>query len=235
MIEVLCSQYVRITTLICLAFFLSFTTMGQVISKNIKFSRIGVDQGLSNSTVTKITQDKKGFLWVGTTDGLNKYDGFDFEIYRNSKSDSLSLSTNYVLSLYEDSEGTLWVGTEHGGLQKFDRSTNGFKKIKEFVTNSEVHQITQDADNRLLISGVMNDKVFIAYLDRKTGAWSIHYILDHYDAVRSFFQFTKDELLIGLRETGLMKFNLKTNTFESFHPEPKKRYAAMAEKIICLL
>jgi ligand-binding sensor domain-containing protein len=91
-----------------------------------KFEQITVDDGLPQSGVLAILQDSQGFMWFGTQDGLNKYDGYNFTVYKYNELDSSSLSDNFILSIYEDKSGTIWVGTENGGLNKFDRQTEQF-------------------------------------------------------------------------------------------------------------
>ncbi len=88
----------------------------------MRFERL---DGLSHNTVTALLQDREGFLWIGTSDGLNRYDGYDFVVYRHDRFDSTSLSNNVVKALLEDQAGTLWVGTD-GGLDRFDRRTGRF-------------------------------------------------------------------------------------------------------------
>ncbi len=85
-----------------------------------------MEQGLSHSTVNCILQDRYGFLWFATDDGLNKYDGHAFTVYRHNPDDPHSLSHNNVWSLFEDSTGVLWVGTYGGGLNRLDRDTGQF-------------------------------------------------------------------------------------------------------------
>lgn len=75
---------------------------------------ISVNEGLSQSFVNCIFQDHQGFLWAGTYDGLNKYDGYGFQIFRADKSKTASLSDNYITAITEDYEGNLWIGTSHG-------------------------------------------------------------------------------------------------------------------------
>ena len=83
-------------------------------------------QGLAHSTVNCILQDRYGFMWLGTEDGLNRYDGHDLNAYRHNPDDPHSLSHNRVSSLFEDSAGVLWVGTYGGGLNSFDRDAGQF-------------------------------------------------------------------------------------------------------------
>ena len=88
--------------------------------RNIDFEQIGIADGLSQNTVYAILQDSRGFLWFGTEDGLNRYDGYTFKVYRHNPDEPGSLSDNRVQSIYEDRSGTIWIGA-HGGLNKFDR------------------------------------------------------------------------------------------------------------------
>ncbi|NDV81940.1 two-component regulator propeller domain-containing protein [Bacteroides sp. 51] len=86
------------------------------------------DKELSNSLINKVYQDRKGFIWVATENGLNKFDGTRFSIYRHHALDSTSLKNNYVRSLYEDSYGNFWIGCING-LQLYDRATDSFSEI----------------------------------------------------------------------------------------------------------
>jgi ligand-binding sensor domain-containing protein/tRNA A-37 threonylcarbamoyl transferase component Bud32 len=94
----------------------------------LKFERITIEQGLSQNTVFAILQGSKGFLWLGTEDGLNRWDGYSFKVYRHDPDDLNSLSNNTVQAIYEDESGTLWIGTRGGGLNRFDRRTESFSR-----------------------------------------------------------------------------------------------------------
>jgi signal transduction histidine kinase/ligand-binding sensor domain-containing protein len=96
--------------------------------QNLKFESISIEHGLSHSTVNCILQDHYGFMWIGTDDGLNKYNGYSFTVYKHDPNDPRSLSHNQVWSLFEDSFGVLWVGTYGGGLNRFDRETGHFAR-----------------------------------------------------------------------------------------------------------
>jgi len=106
---------------------------------DLLFSRISVDEGLSQSTVYSIMQDSYGFMWFGTrTGGLNKYDGYEFFTFRNDLTDTTSISDNEVISLLEDSQNFIWVGTRHGGLNKMDPSTEIFQTYPLVINNKIV-------------------------------------------------------------------------------------------------
>jgi PAS domain S-box-containing protein len=96
------------------------------IDHTVKFKKITTKDGLSQSSVLCILQDSEGYMWFGTEDGLNRYDGYDFIIYRPESDNPCSLSSNRIFALYEDHRGTLWIGTNGGGLNRFERETGRF-------------------------------------------------------------------------------------------------------------
>lgn len=110
---------------LCLVVLLSGNTYGQ---SEIRFQRITVDDGLSQSSITSMVQDKFGYLWIGTLDGLNRYDGTTFTIYRNEKKPT-SLPTNSISELFLDGQDRLWV-TYRNGLSLYDPAHNNFKNFK---------------------------------------------------------------------------------------------------------
>ncbi len=99
------------------------------IPESFKFEHFTSADGLSQRSIADIIQDKKGYIWLGTRDGLNKFDGHKFVIYRHNLADPNSLSNNNIHSIYEDSDGGLWVGTERG-LNKYNPSTDNFTRYK---------------------------------------------------------------------------------------------------------
>jgi len=88
--------------------------------KNIRFEQISLEEGLSQSVVNAILQDRQGFLWVGTDDGLNRYDGYNFKIYKPDIHNPNSISERDITAIVEDQQGYLWIGTQSGGLNRYD-------------------------------------------------------------------------------------------------------------------
>jgi ligand-binding sensor domain-containing protein/signal transduction histidine kinase/AraC-like DNA-binding protein len=123
----------------------------------LKFKHISTEQGLSNSTIESIFQDKRGFIWFGTRDGLNRFDGYQMVVYRYNARDSNSISDNYIRYIYEDRHKTLWVGTING-LNRFDVAKNNFVRYKHIpgdetsLSNNLVNCIYEDGKGRLWIS-----------------------------------------------------------------------------------
>lgn len=95
-------------------------------AQNLRFKHIGIADGLSNSTIECIFQDYRGFIWFGTRDGLNRYDGKQITVFKSQKNPN-SLSDNYIRCIFESSDKTLWIGTANG-LNKFDPELNTFKR-----------------------------------------------------------------------------------------------------------
>src|SRR6187431_3480519 len=187
----------------------------QYITKDAKFRRLAENIQLSNLNITAITQDSKGFLWVGTLDGLNRFDGYDFKTYRNIESDSTSLVKNRIETLFEDSRGTLWVSTLNSGLQYYNRKTDSFCRIPEFSQRyCQVFRITEDKQHNLWIGGAYNEQAFVAVRDYKTGTWEKFLLFRAAEGIYSIFQISENEFWLGSQSNGLLKWNRKTNTIE---------------------
>ena len=96
----------------------------------IAFNHLTVENGLSQSSVMCIIQDEKGFMWFGTQDGLNRYDGYNIKVFKNNPLDSTSLINNFILGLYNDSTGNMYVVSQ-GGFQKYNPLNESFIKFNK--------------------------------------------------------------------------------------------------------
>ncbi len=124
----------------------------------LKFKHITREQGLSNSTIEIIFQDSRGFMWFGTRDGLNRYDGHQMTVFKNNPLDTNSLSDNFIRYLYEDHRHRMWIGTKNG-LNLFDKRKNTFTRYlhadnKNSISNNQISCIYEDKNNLLWISTV---------------------------------------------------------------------------------
>ncbi len=148
--------------------------------QTLRFDRYSVEDGLSQSSPLCMLQDAQGYLWIGTEDGLNRFDGTEFTVYRNDPDDPNSLSNNYVSALAEGPDGQLWVGTYGGGLNRLDPATGVFAHF--------LH-------DRLDPASIAHDQVLSLLSDRDGTLWVglRSYGLDHFDpASASFSHFTND-------------------------------------------
>ena len=98
--------------------------------ENMSFERLSLEEGLSQSVVNAFWQDSQGFLWLGTQDGLNRYDGRNFAIYKYDPDDPRSLGSNFIQAILEDRDGALWICTLCGGLNHYDRATGRFTRYR---------------------------------------------------------------------------------------------------------
>jgi ligand-binding sensor domain-containing protein/signal transduction histidine kinase len=105
--------------------------------KNVRFEQISLDEGLSQSVVNAILQDRQGFLWVGTDDGLNRYDGYNFKIYKPDTNNFFSISDRSITALAEDEQGNIWIGTRQGGLNRYDPVSGKFYHYFHDSQNNE--------------------------------------------------------------------------------------------------
>lgn len=120
--------------------------------KTIQFEHLSIEDGLSQSVVNAIIQDHLGFMWFGTQDGLNRFDGKEIRIFKSDPDQKGSICNNFIQSLYEDSQGILWIGTFGGGLNRYDPKTEEFAcylpdpENPQSISHPTVSQITQASD-----------------------------------------------------------------------------------------
>jgi ligand-binding sensor domain-containing protein len=124
--------------------------------KDIRFTHLSTEQGLSQSRVDHMLQDRRGFIWIGTYNGLNRYDGYSFKTYKPDPNNPNSLGGSLVLPLFEDRSGILWIGVDTG-LDRFDPVTERFTHFRADPNNpdspaGEVEHITQDRDGMLWLA-----------------------------------------------------------------------------------
>src|SRR5687767_8082597 len=93
---------------------------------HINFTSITAKDGLLSNSVNAILKDRQGLMWFATDDGLNRFDGTNFKVYRNRRNDSTSLRSNEILALHEDKRGNLWIGTSGGGVSLYNRRKDVF-------------------------------------------------------------------------------------------------------------
>ena len=127
----------------------------QQVAPMHNIERFSIDNGLSQSSVQCLYIDSKGFLWVGTQDGLNRYDGYSFKVFRNQPVDSTSLCNNYIHSICEDSKGDLWIGTQDG-LCRYNRAKDNFSSFRHSSSNTNT---------------ISADAVYFVYVDRADKVW----------------------------------------------------------------
>ena len=198
------------------------THKGLAQAPTLKFKHITDEQGLSNTSVTGILQDYRGFMWFGTLDGLNRYDGYKISVYTNNSKDTGSISDNAIRCIYEDSQHRLWIGTDNG-LNLFDQTTNKFirythSRSVNTISNNKVNDILEDAAHNLWVAtagGGLNlfDRVkntFTHFVHRANLANSLSS-----DEVNSVCEDKKGNFWVATNN-GLNLFNRKDKTFRLY-------------------
>lgn len=181
----------------------------------LKFSHINSFQGLSNSTVEAIYQDHRGFIWFGTRDGLNRYDGYQITVSKNNTSDAGSISDDYIRCIYEDSNRELWIGTSNG-LNRFNQFKNKFTRFKHLTGNKQsisgntINCIYNDRRGNLWIGtadGCLN------LYQSKTNSFA-HFYNQTRSAVNYIYEDSKSNLWIGTAN-GLNSFDRNKHAFSA--------------------
>lgn len=194
-------------------------------STQYRFKQIYSGNTLPNLNVHKILQDKRGFLWFCSEEGLNKYDGYNFTIYKKEPHNNRSLSDDFIYSACEDTGGILWVATNDGGLNKFDPVTNESVKFlhdpynNKSINSNLLTSILEDQSGNLWIG---TSDMGLDRFDKKTNRF-YHYLHDpkneesiSSDDISSLFEDKYGDIWIGTREGGLNKYNKKTDSFISY-------------------
>ena len=212
------------------------TTSGQ----GLKFERVSVEHGLSQSTVTCILQDSRGFMWFGTRDGLNRYDGSGFKVYRHDPQNPHSLGHNQVTALAEDQAGNLWIGMDGGGLDQLDLQRDSFTHYRHdpgdpaSLASDPVLSLLVDRDGVLWI-GTGNG---LDRLDRTTGQF-IHHQNDPEDphslkgaTIESIYQDREGILWVGTNGSGLNRMDPTTGRFTHFQHDPNDPHSLISNYLV---
>ncbi|MGE5846992.1 MAG: two-component regulator propeller domain-containing protein, partial [Ignavibacteria bacterium] len=197
---------------------------------NIRFNHLTVENGLSQSAVTCILQDNKGFMWFGTQDGLNRYDGYNFKVFKNNPEDSATLSDNFIFSIYEDRSGILYVETQSSEFHKYNPAAESFSVvIKDSIDLSGASFNTVGAIfeelSGVIWTGGLSRSIGLTKEDKKTGR------ITHFkhnpsdpsslsdDKVYSILRDRNGNLWIGTFN-GLDRLDEKTGKFYHYRNDP---------------
>ena len=213
-----------ITKKLILSFLLSILCLfASYAQTNISFTSLSTKDGLSSNTVNAILKDRYGIMWFATEDGLNKFDGTNFTVYRTKPSDKKSLQANDIVALHEDKEANLWVGTSGGSLSMYNRTYDNF-------VTYPANQGTNSIDNNVVLS-ICSDssgKIWVGHyagvniLDPKTKKIEKLYLRGGQKfskAVTALFRDSKNQIWIG-STNGLYLFSSSHKQLSEFYTTP---------------
>ena len=194
----------------------------------LEFERLSVEHGLSQSTVNGILQDREGYMWFGTLNGLNKYDGYRFVDFRHNPNDPNSISSDQIYALYEDNKGNLWVGTLEG-LNRFDPANDRLVVYKydlgdpRSLSNNLVLAIHEDRSGFLWI-GTSNG--LNRFNEKRNNFRRYHWspndsISLSHNSVSAIFEDKDGNLWVGTNGGGLNKFDPDRTSMWKDHPQIK--------------
>jgi signal transduction histidine kinase/ligand-binding sensor domain-containing protein/DNA-binding response OmpR family regulator len=198
--------------LLCATLFLGSVIPGRC-QQPILFDHLGVEKGLSQTSVLAICQDKKGFMWFGTRNGLNRYDGYNIKVYQHSNTDSLSISHNYVVSLLSDSHQNLWVGTDMG-INKYNEKTDDFERITarpKGISNNMINCITEDKKGNVWIGTLNGLNLLVNGALQKI---KVFFKDEIYRNIRTVKQDHEGNIWVGT-SNGLLKMTIKNGAYQT--------------------
>ncbi len=211
---------------------------------NIHFQHITINDGLSQNTVNCILQDSKGFMWFGTNDGLNRYDGYNYKVYKFDAEDVNSLSNNYIHSIIMDRSGIIWIGTYGGGLNRFDREKEQFVRYQvdpdnlNSLSNNFIYSVFEDHLGALWIGTLDGLNKLIPSEEEGTPPTFIHYRNDlknpkslSCDIVVSVYEDQSGDLWIGTWGSGLNRFDRHTEEFIHYQHNPNDPFSLSHNRI----
>ncbi|MFQ7440189.1 two-component regulator propeller domain-containing protein [Romboutsia timonensis] len=208
-----------ILILVCIFSCLKISTSYANIRESFNFKNITIEDGLSQSTVETIYQDSKGYIWIGTNDGLDRYNGYEFKHYKHDKYDKNSIANNYIVDIIEDKNGYIWVSTI-GGLSRINPDKDEIKNYyskedRGNLSNSNLWQLLCTKDNRLIASTIDGLNVYDKNKDKFTR------ILYKEGELPSQYIYSLEEDLYGHiwvgTDNGLVELDKDLNIVKSYH------------------
>lgn len=192
-------------------------------TNNLRFDKLTTRDGLNQSSVTAIIQDNEGYMWFGTQNGLNRYDGYKFKYYKNVVNDKNTNATNFITAIAEDSKNNLWIGTSHSGISVYNKKQNGFYPIQ--LKSNQLHISTILVDHKGFIwvgtenGGLLkfnSNRALIAEYSTQT---SLEITLNS-NRITALFEDKDKNLWIGYKNAGLNRLGPERKTNRYFANAP---------------
>lgn len=197
------------------------------------FKKITVEDGLSQASANCFLEDRLGFMWVGTDEGLNRYDGVSFTTYRWEKGNKNSLSNSTILTLTEDAEGNIWIGTAEG-LNKFDLRTHKFTQYLDSTSYNYYNELLIDsASQKIWLAANAGGLKCLNFQTKKIELFT--QFKHNESIVRQLLKINDSELLIGTIKDGIYKLNISTSEVSPYLNATSGKYKLPNNKITQLV
>jgi len=203
----------KIIRLTLLLFIQSLQIIAFSQRQNLKFDHLDINSGLSQNNVMCMLQDKQGFMWFGTRDGLNKYDGYKFTVYKTEVKDSNSISNTFITGMEEDARGIIWIATRGGGLNAYDKAKDKFIHFKHdpknpsSISSNLLTGMSKDREGNLWIC----TEDGLNYLEAGKNTF-VHYNVN----AKSVYEDSEHNLWIGGLTDGLHLLDKNTKKFTTW-------------------
>jgi signal transduction histidine kinase/ligand-binding sensor domain-containing protein/DNA-binding response OmpR family regulator len=208
--------------------------------RNLRFQRYSLEDGLSQVFITSIAQDNQGFIWVGTQEGLNRFDGYEFVPFSHDPSDPWSISHNLIKEILVDDRGLIWVATDGGGLNRFDPSTGLFRRYRHdpeneaTLSSDRVRVVHRDPFGQLWVG---TDGGGLNRVDPQTGA-VVRFTHDAKDAgslsddrVYGIAEDDAGYLWIATDGGGLSRLHPPSGRFDRFRHDPENPNSLPSDRV----
>ena len=222
---------------------LSFLMLLQIslfAQRNIRFSNLTLEDGLSQNSVMAISQDHQQFIWFGTKHGLNRYDGYQFKVYKNNPNDPKSISSDEITAILTDNEGVLWVGTVRG-LNRYDSKNDAFVRItvdqkrKNGISSNAIEHIYQDKKGNVWIATLHGVNLLS---NRKTNEFKTFLFKDKTSkpGINNIYATLRDlnDQMWFASSDGLIRMELKNGQYQIYRHDQQKKESLSSNYITSL-
>lgn len=213
----------------CCGLFLSFTTITRLPAQSrSNFFTIGIEQGLSNTNIWSINQDKYGYIWIGTEAGLNRYDGHTMKQYFHSETDKTSVVGNACYWIFKDSEGDMWFACGYSGLSRYNYVTDNFASLAPYDSarknnryNAPVWRFGEDAQKRIYLSCGAACYRYNKSTKKFEDLTSL--FGQGFDAGIGRFFMLKNNIMLIAADDGLYRYNITSNSMRKIPFDVQKQ------------
>jgi signal transduction histidine kinase/ligand-binding sensor domain-containing protein/CheY-like chemotaxis protein/HPt (histidine-containing phosphotransfer) domain-containing protein len=209
---------------------------------SMRFETLSLEAGLSQATIQAIVQDRQGFLWFATQEGLNRYDGYTFTVFRRDPDDASSLPNDWIWTLHEDPSGFLWIGTNGGGLSRYDPETDRFTHFRARDTYPDGSHANHVRALHVSPSGTVwvGTDSGLGTLDPEGAGFTPYPVPDppdgsKADRVRSIHESRDGLLWVGTDGNGLLRIDPESGEARRYLHDPDDPTTLGSNRVRCIL